>query len=443
MLRTIGVKSFEELLTPMPEAFRLARPLDIPGPESEYEIARWMESLAARNRHGGNTRVFLGAGSYDHIIPAAVDHLSFRSEFYTCYTPYQPEVAQATLAAIFEFQTMMSELTGMDLANASLYDGASAVAEAALLSASVTGRSRIVVAGPMHPNYVQVLETFAHGQNIEVILEPGHTGGLDEAALLPHIDERTAAVIVQTPNFFGGVDDPRTVFAAARAAGAHSICVFEPHALALLATPGELGADIAVGEGLSLGTPPSVGGPALGLFACKQEFVRYLPGRLVGETVDRDGKQAFVLTRQTREQHIRREKATSNICTNQGLLALRATIYMALLGPDGMTEVARQCMERAHYAAERLTALDGFRLHNPGPFFHEFVLECPVPAGELAHRCLADGVIPGLDLGRFPERWGPKQKNLLHVCVTEKNLREDIDALAASMKRAVAEVARV
>ncbi len=444
MLDAIGVSSFEELLAPVPETFRLTGPLELYGPRSEYEIARWMGELAARNRHGGSTRSFLGGGSYDHMVPAAIDHVSFRSEFYTAYTPYQPEVAQATLTAIYEFQTMMSELTGMDLANASLYDGGSALAEAALLATAVSKRKRVVVAGPLNPGYREVLETFSREQGIEVVCDPCPDGVIDRDWVTGQLAVETGALVLQVPNFFGIVEDVAPVFDAARASGAVCVQVFEPHALALYRSPGSVGADIAVAEGLSLGSSPSFGGPALGLFACNQRFVRYVPGRLVGETVDRNGKRAYVLTLQTREQHIRREKATSNICTNQGLLALRATLYLSLMGPEGMREAAQQCLERSHYIAQRLGDLEGFSL----PFgrhhaFHEFVLECPIPAAEVIRRCLDHGVVPGIDMARYPKVWGDAQERWLLVCATEKNLRPDLDALVDAVRASVGEAAGV
>ena len=436
MLAAIGASSFEALLAPVPEAFRLRRPLNLPGPKSEFEVARRLGAMAEKNGHTDRRRVFLGAGIYDHIVPAAVDHLSFRSEFYTAYTPYQPEVSQGTLIATFEFQTMMAELTGMDLTNASLYDGATALAEAALLAVSVTKRKRLVVAGPLHPHYLQVLTTFCQGQDISIAVDPAPDGTVGREWVRDALGGEPAAVIAQGPNFFGIVEDLTDLFAEARAAGARAIQVFEPHALALYKTPGSMGADLAVGEGISLGTAPSFGGPALGLFTAREEFVRYVPGRLIGETLDRDGKRAYVMTLQTREQHIRRERATSNICTNQGLLALRAVIYLSLMGPEGMRETAEQCLERAHHAAERLDALDGFRLRHAAPFFHEFVLECPRPAREIVRGCLARGVIPGVNLGRFADLGPEGADRLLLVCVTEKHSREDLDALVDAVKEA-------
>jgi glycine cleavage system P protein (glycine dehydrogenase) subunit 1 len=432
MLETIGVSSFDKLLAPIPSHLRLQRLLNLPEPQSEYQIARDFEALAAKNDVPGRVLSFLGGGSYDHFVPAAVDHLSFRSEFYTAYTPYQAEVGQGTLTTIFEFQSMMTELTGMDLANASMYDGASALAEAALLAASVSGRSKIVIAGPLHPNYAQVLSTYCRGQEIEVVADPAPEGVIDRGWVRDALSG-AAAVIAQSPNFYGIVEDLAGVFADARAAGAKAIHVFVPHALALYKTPGELGADLAVAEGLALGSPPSFGGPALGVFTSRQEYARHIPGRLVGETVDRNGKRAFVMTLRTREQDIRREKATSNICTNQALLALRATIYVALLGPQGLREVAEHCVEKAHYLADRLTGKNGFRLPFRGAYFQEFVLESQRPAWELIARARLRGVLPGIDLSRFSRTAPP---NRLLICVSEKHTRADLDHLVLVLEEA-------
>jgi glycine dehydrogenase subunit 1 len=434
MLAAMGAACYEALLSPVPETLRLPGLLDLPAPRSEYEIAREFEALAARNEVPGRVLAFLGAGSYDHFVPAAIDHLAFRSEFYTAYTPYQAEVGQGTLTAIFEFQSMVAELTGLDLANASLYDGATALAEAALLSASMTGRSRIAVAGPLHPHYEEVLRTYCRGQGIEVTTDPAPLGTVDRGRLRDALGG-AAALVAQCPNFFGIVEDLTDLFAEARAAGAKAIQVFQPHALALYRTPGEMGADLAVGEGLSLGTPPAFGGPALGLFTARMDFARHIPGRLVGETVDRRGRRAYVMTLRTREQDIRRAKATSNICTNQGLLALRATIYLSLLGPEGLREVAEQCLEKSHYLADALGSKPGFRLPFTAPFFQEFVVECPRPAAEMVAGARASGVIPGVDLARFPGAPAASRNRLL-VCVSEKHTRADLDRLVQALEEA-------
>jgi glycine cleavage system P protein (glycine dehydrogenase) subunit 1 len=434
MLETIGVSSFDKLLAPIPAHVRLGRLLDLPAPQSEYQIARQFEALAALNDVPGRFTSFLGAGAYDHFVPAAVDHLSFRSEFYTAYTPYQAEVGQGTLTTIFEFQSMLAELTGMDLANASLYDGASALAEAALLAASVSGKSRIVVAGPLHPNYLQVLETYCRGQRIEVVSDPCPDGVINRGWVRDALPG-AAAVVAQSPNFFGIVEDVSGVFADAKAQEAKAIQVFLPHALPLYKTPADMGADLAVAEGLSLGSPPSFGGPALGLFTTKLEYARHIPGRLVGETVDRNGKRAFVMTLRTREQDIRRAKATSNICTNQALLALRATIYMSLLGPQGLREVALQCLEKSHYLADRLKSLKGFAVPYKGTFFQEFVVQTPRPAWEMIVHARMKNVLPGVDLARFPGLQAGN--NRLLVCVTEKHSKADLDQFVEVMEEAV------
>jgi glycine dehydrogenase subunit 1 len=439
MLEAAGASSFEDLLAPVPEKFRLDGLLALDRPRSELEVSRRLTAMAERNGHSLRRRMFLGAGAYDHFVPAAVDTIASRSEFITAYTPYQPEVAQGTLTAAFEFQTLLAELTGMDLANASLYDGATALAEAVLLACTKTRRKRVVVAGPLHPHYLQVLRTYADGQEIAVVVDPAPDGAADRGWVRGALDAETAAVVGQTPNFLGVADDLTDVFESAREAGAKAVSVFMPHALALYRTPAEMGADLAVGEGMSLGTPPSFGGPALGLFTARQEFARLAPGRLIGETVDRNGERAYVMTLQTREQHIRREKATSNICTNQGLLALRATVYMSLLGPQGMREVAEQCLERAHYAADALAGLDGFRLRYDRPFFHEFVLECPRPARDIVGGCIERGITPGVNLGRFADLAPEGADRLLLVCVTEKHDKDDLDALVEAVKEAAGE----
>lgn len=439
MFKTIGVSSFEELLAPVDPKFLLKEALDLPPAKSELEVDRYLSTLAALNHVDPQYRSFLGAGAYDHMVPTAVDHVSSRSEFYTAYTPYQPEVGQGTLTTIFEFQTMMLELTGMDVANASLYDGASALAEAVMLSVATTKRKRVLIAGPIHSHYLQVLETYCKHQGITVSTDPAPEGGVDFAWVKQELREDVAAVVAESPNIYGIVEDHTSLFQTAREAGALGISVFQPQALVLYKTPGEMGADLAVGEGRSLGSHPQYGGPALGLFACSQKYVRYAPGRLIGETVDRHGKRAYVMTLQTREQHIRRAKATSNICTNQALLALRATIYLSLMGPTGMLGVAEHCAQKAHYLAGRLKDLPGFSLPYDKPFFREFVLECPRPAKDMIAAGLDKKLIPGVDLGRFD----PAHKNRLLVCCSEKHTRQDLDDLVEALKEAAQEVARV
>jgi len=431
MLDTIGVARVEDLLAPVPEAARLGRALDVPGPLPELALRRTLGGWA-RDNDADRMPSFLGGGIYDHYIPAAVDALAGRSEFATAYTPYQPEVAQGTLTAIFEFQSMIAELAGCEVANASLYDGASAAVEAALLARAHTGRTRVVVAGTLHPNYRAVLDTYFDGQHLtDVADRDGRVTPEDvRAALGPDV----ACVIYQHPNFFGLPEAATALNAAAHAAGALAVAMCDPIALALLDPPGRPadgeGADIVAGEGQSLGNPPGFGGPLLGFFACRKSLVRRMPGRIAAETVDQHGRRGFVLTLQTREQHIRREKATSNICTNQGLVALRATIYMALMGREGLREVAEQCVQKTHHAATLAAALPGFRLAHPGPCFREFVLECPRPAAEVVKAARARGILAGVDLGRFRPAWA----KWLLVAVTEQRSREEIERWAAAIQ---------
>jgi glycine cleavage system P protein (glycine dehydrogenase) subunit 1 len=425
MLDAIGVERVEELLRDVPSPVRVNRPLAIAGPLSEIEIRRLFGGWAAADT-AAHALSFAGGGSYDHWIPAAVNALAMRSEFATAYTPYQPEVAQGTLTAIFEFQSMVAELTGCDVANASLYDGATATVEAALLARQHTGRSRVVVAGAVHPHHVAVLRTYLE-RDVTVV---GDTGGqCAPEDLQSALGGDVAAVVYQHPNFFGVIESPQAIHALAHDAGALAVAVCDPVSLALLEPPGHAGADMVVGEAQCLGNPPAFGGPALGYFACRQALVRRMPGRLAAETVDRDGRRGFVLTLQTREQHIRREKATSNICTNQGLLALRATIHLGLLGKEGLFEVANLCVQKTHFAADRAAALPGFRLAFDAPFVREFVLECPVDAARVIEAGLARGILAGVDLGRFRPEW----RRRLLVAVTEQRSRDDIDRWLAAL----------
>jgi len=429
MLDAIGVSSVDDLIASIPPHVRLQQPLPIPGPLSEIELRRTMGGWARENALDRAVS-FMGGGVYDHYIPAAVNMIASRPEFATAYTPYQPEVAQGTLTAIFEFQSLICELTGMEVANASLYDGASAAVEAALLARHQTGRARIVVAGALHPHWRAVLETYLGAANVTAVADRG--GQCAPEDLQSALGADVAAVIYQHPNFFGLLESPAAIHAIAHERGALAVACCDPIALALLEPPGRTGADIVVGEGQSLGIPPSFGGPYLGFFACKASLVRRMPGRIAAQTVDRNGKRGFVLTLQTREQHIRREKATSNICTNQGLLALRATIHMALLGQKGMREVAELCVQKAHHAARLAGAIPGYRLAHGGPFFREFVLECPVDAWVVGREALADGILPGVYLGRFRPEW----KRWLLVAVTEQRSADEIERWAAALRRA-------
>ena len=432
MLEAIGVSRYEDLVAAVPKEARLERPLAVPGPLSEIETRRRFGEWARAN-DAERTASFLGGGLYDHYIPAALNAIAMRSEFATAYTPYQAEVAQGSLTAIFEFQSMIAELTGCDVANASLYDGATAAVEAALVARHHTGRARVVVAGALHPHYVDVLRTYLE-QDVTVVSDrAGQCAPEDlQSALGGALGGEVAAVVYQHPNFFGLLESPQAIHALAHEAGALAVAVCDPIALALLEPPGASGADMVVGEGQSLGNPPSFGGPLLGFFACKQALVRRMPGRLVAQTVDRHGRRGFVLTLQTREQHIRREKATSNICTNQGLLALRATVYLGLMGKLGLAEVAELCVQKTHHAAALAAKIPGYRLAYEGAYFREVVLECPVDAAQIARLGRARGILPGVDLGRFRPAW----RRQLLVAVTEQRSAAEIDRWAEVLKAA-------
>ena len=396
---------------------------------NEIDLTRHMVQLAAKNRSADDAVCFLGGGSYDHFIPAVVDAIGGRSEFYTAYTPYQAEASQGSLQAFFEFQTMICQLTGLDVANASLYEGGSAVAEAVLMAMTVTGRTgKVVIAESVHPEYRQTLATYL--ANLEPRVETLATprGFLDPDDAKKAIDDTTSCVVVQHPNFFGCLEEVEALAAVAHERGALFVVSFDPISVGLLKRPGQYGADIAVAEGQCLGNPMAYGGPYLGLLACREQFVRKIPGRLVGQTVDRNGKRCWVLTMQTREQHIRREKATSNICTNQGLFALRAAVYMAALGPHGLRETAELCARKAHYAARALTRVPGVRLRFAQPFFKEFTLELPQAIPGFLSRMLHRGYHAGLPLGQ----WLPALASCVSVAVTEKRSRAEIDSLVAA-----------
>jgi len=432
MLAEIGVGSLEDLLKTIPDGLRLKDPLAVGPRLSEVELAEYVNSLAGRNSGPGTMVSFLGGGIYDHHVPAVVDFLSSRSEFYTAYTPYQAEVAQGTLQVTYEFQSLICRLTGMDVANASLYDASSAVAEAALVALSATRRNQVIISGTVNPRYNHVLESYTQGRDIAIECPPAQNGTSDVAAITGLISKETACVIVQSPNFFGQLEDVSGIERAVHQAGGLLIYVFYPIALGVCRTPGEAGADLAVGEGQSLGNPPNYGGPLLGLLAAKKEYVRRIPGRIVGRTQDEKGRSGYVMTLQTREQHIRREKATSNICTSQALLATRAAMYTSLMGRRGFKALAEVCTRRAHYLAEKITGLDGFALTYPGPFFNEFVVSCPVPVQEIIGRMSERGVMPGIDLSTF----FPGRECELLVCVTEKNSPTHLDTFVQHMSKA-------
>lgn len=430
MLRAIGVGSLEELFADIPPEARLPRPLRLPEAMSELELQQHLLELADKNAHLGRLVCFAGAGIYDHYIPAVVDHVLSRSEFYTAYTPYQPEVSQAVLQSIYEYQTMICELTGMDVSQASHYDGATALAEAAVIACGATGRRQIVVSATVHPEYRRVLKTYAVGSNLEVVELPYREGITDLEALAGAVTDRTACLLVQQPNFFGCLEPLGTLGEQIHARGGLFVVAASPLSLGVLKPPAAYGADIAVGEGQALGNPPSFGGPVFGYFTVTEKLLRRLPGRVVGATVDSRGQRGFVLTLQTREQHIKRERATSNICSNEALNALAATVYLAFLGKRGIREVARLCLQKAHYAFEVLTALPGFRAAFSAPFFLEFVVRCPRSPRELVKDLTARGILPGVPLGRFY----PELEDCLLVAVTEKRSKAQIDALARALE---------
>ncbi|OGK88488.1 MAG: glycine dehydrogenase (aminomethyl-transferring) [Candidatus Rokubacteria bacterium GWC2_70_24] len=434
MLARIGTGSIEDLLAGIPAKARLSRPLTLPAAMAETDLVRHLRAMAARNAGADDYACFLGAGSYDHAIPSPINHLISRGEFFTAYTPYQPEASQGTLRTIFEYQTMMAELTGMDVANASIYDGASSLAEAVLMAHAVTGRDAILLSRGVNPLYRQVVETYCEGVDVRLRSAPLGDGVTDLEALRKAVSEKTAAVVVQYPNFFGCLEDVRAAAEIAHAAGALLVVVADPVNLGLLTPPGALGADIVVGEGQGLGVSMSFGGPSLGVFAAKQDLVRRMPGRLVGATVDRDGQRGFVLTLQTREQHIRREKATSNICTNVALCALMATIYVSILGKQGLRKVGELSAAKAHYAAGALAQVPGVRLRFGAPFFKEFTLELPKSPERVVKRLQKERILAGVPLKAFDRSY----RSCLLVAVTEQRTRGEIDAYAAALAAATA-----
>jgi glycine dehydrogenase subunit 1 len=429
MLAAIGVRSIEELFADVPEHVRFPA-LNLPTGISEIEARHELESLAAHNLPVTGS-CFLGAGAYRHYVPAVVDAVLRRGEFYTAYTPYQPEISQGTLQAIFEYQTMICALTGMEVSNASHYDGATATAEAVIAALNVhrLKRRKVVVSPFLHPEYRAVVRTYTQGMGLEVTGDEriGELGNCEIAELL---DQDTACAIVQYPDFLGRIEDLIPLAEAAHAVGALLVVAANPVALGMLKPPGAMGADIVVGEGQGLGGGLNFGGPYLGFFATRMEYVRRMAGRLVGQTVDIEGKRGFVLTLSTREQHIRREKATSNICTNEGLMALAAAVCMAALGRNGMRRVAELCYHKAHYAADRIAELPGYTVWRERPFFNEFVVRCPGPVAEInAHLLDEHGIIGGYDLGRdYPHLEGH-----MLLCVTEMNTREEIDLLVEAL----------
>ncbi len=433
MLKAIGVRSIEELFQDVPQRVRFP-PLDLPPALSELE-ARWeLEALAGVNFTAGDGPCFLGAGAYHHFVPAVVDAVLRRGEFTTAYTPYQPEISQGTLQAIFEYQTMICELTGMEVANASHYDGATATAEAVITAVNVQRmkRRKAIISPLVHPEYRAVTRTYTQGMGLTIVGDEEPQASL--ADLVARVDEETACLVVQTPNFLGQIEELEGLADAVHAKKALLIVVVNPISLGLLKPPGAFGADIVVGEGQGMGVGLNFGGPYLGFFATRTKYVRKMSGRLVGQTVDAEGERGFVLTLSTREQHIRREKATSNICSNQGLVALAAAVYMSALGRHGMRRVAELCYHRAHYAAARIEALDGFAVLRERPFFDEFVVRCPRPVSEINDILLDEwGIIGGYDLG---QEYAHLQDHML-LCVTEMNPRSEINLLVEALEEVV------
>ena len=428
MLARIGLDGLDELFEQIPPSVRLDRPLDLPEGVSEMEILADMRGLAAANRSADDLVCFAGAGAYDHYVPSVVWALAGRSEFYTSYTPYQPELSQGVLQALFEYQSMICELTGLEVSNASLYDGATALAEAVNLARSAPGRDRVLVSEAVDPRYVETLWTYGRGAGYEPEVFPVRDGRGGD----PQVEGDVAAVIVQHPNRYGILEPARELFGTAHAGGARAIQVFDPLSLGVLVPPGALRADVAVAEGQVLGNHLNFGGPYLGVIATRLDDVRRMPGRIVGETVDVDGKIGYVLTLQAREQHIRREKATSNICTNQTLMAIAATVYLSWLGPGGLAELGRRCVAKAAYTAERLTEIPGVEPLFPGaPSFKEFALRLPRPADEVRDELIERGFLAGVPL---PDANG----HALLVAVTERRTKAEIDALAGAMREALA-----
>jgi glycine dehydrogenase subunit 1 len=434
MLAEIGVGSIEDLFESIPPAVRLGRPLDLPSGLSEAEVYAHLRDLSERNVSAEDEVTFVGAGMYDHYVPALVDSIIERSEFLTPYTPYQPEVSQGTLQAMFEYQTAISELTGLPVSNASVYDGPSAVGAAGYLARLANRRERFVVSRGLHPHSRETLATMSAGYGTEVVEVPLSGGVTDPAALSDAVDERTAAVFLQQPNFLGAVEDLEALVPGARATGAVTVCACDPVALGILRPPGELGIDVAVGEGQPLGNRLDYGGPSFGFFAASDAYLRRMPGRIAGETTDADGRRGFVLTLQTREQHIRREKATSNICTAQALNALAGIVYLSWLGRRGLVELTELLVARTAYACDALTARDGVRLAHDAPVVREFAVSLDAPGRAVVERCAAAGVNPGFRLDvDYPEI-----ENGLLVAITEQRSRADIDRLAQVLGDAVA-----
>lgn len=428
MLDAIGVKNFEELIKNIPDAIRFKGEFDIPAAVSEYEISELMRRISEKNK---TFISFMGGGAYDHYVPSIVDALLSRSEFYTSYTPYQPEVSQGNLQAMYEFQSMICELTQMDVTNASMYEAGSALAEAVLLAVNHTRNKKVLIPATLNPRYKALIETYIANLDIELVEIPMKNFTIDNEAMEKLFDDGIGAVVVQSPNYYGFLENVEAVTAIKADKRALMIMLYNPISLGLLKTPGEYGADIAIAEGQPLGNHQNFGGPYIGLFSVNNKLVRKIPGRISGVTKDADGKKGFVLTLQTREQHIRRDKATSNICTNSGLMALAAAIYLAALGKEGIREAADICLQKAHYLAGQLSKIKGVALVSDAPFFNEFTVKTPLSAEKVIHQISQDGIMPGVDLAPndLPDH--------LLIAVTEKRTREEMDQLTTLLRRVV------
>lgn len=432
ILKRLGVGSFSELIdTIIPPELQFKGKIGLPPPASEIEVRKILRSIAGMNYNTDDFVSFLGAGVYDHYIPAIVDSIISRSEYYTAYTPYQAEVSQGTLQTIFEYQTVICELTGMEVANASMYDGGSALAEACHMACAINNRKKIILSGLIHPFYQRVVKTYTRECGVEIIVAPQKNGITDVEALRSLVDENTACVAIQHPNFYGNLEDPDEITEITHKTGGLLITVVDPLSLGILKPPREYNADIVVGEGQGMGIPQGFGGPLLGIFATKMEFVRFMPGRVVGETVDVEGKRGFVLTLQTREQHIRREKATSNICTNEALCALSSLIYLCTLGKQGIIEIGNQCLAKSHYLYNRLKELKGIRPLYNTEFFKEFVVETEMPASEIIDKLLGYKIFAGVPLSIFDKNL----KNQLLIGVTEKRTKEEMDNFVTALSK--------
>ena len=434
MLEKIGVEKFEDLLDSIPEEFRTGNKFNIGKALSEPEVWKHLYNTATKNKNSDDNISFLGGGIYDHYVPAAVDQIASRSEFYTAYTPYQAEVSQGTLIMMYEYQTLINRLTGMEVTNDSMYDGATAMAEAAHMARVINGKHNIVISETVNPLYIEVVKTYSHGLNIPIRIAPSKDGKTDIDAIVSLIDNETAAVIAQNPNFFGIIENMEKLSETVHEKDTLFIAAYDPISLAILKTPGEYNADIAVGEGQALGNPQSFGGPLLGLFSTKRKFIRQVPGRIVGATKDANGNTGYVMTLQTREQHIKRDRATSNICTNEGLCMTRAAIYLELLGEEGLKTAAETSTKNSHYLFDKLLSVNGIEAAFPNtPFFKEFVIKLPIEAKTIINKLENRGIFAGINLGKFRKEWA----KMLLIAVTETKTKDEMDYFVSEIKKII------